>query len=120
MEKTAQLIYNKLATQQPKALDLVLLSLSGYYSDDPVMLLDDWVKSFTTDDLYELMQTAQDSKELHLDDKYVRAGLYYYSVKTSDRVSDLVDKEEAIQWITQSLEDDYTYVAELVASCTVD
>ena len=117
MEKTAQAIYEKLSQQQPKALDLVLLSLSFDYSDDPVMLLDDWVKSFTTADLYELMQTAQDSKELHLDDTYIRAGLYYYSVKTSDRVADLVDKEEAIEWITQSLEDDYSRIAELVASC---
>ena len=120
MEKTANYIYNKLQQQQPKALDLVLLSLSGYYSDDPVLLTEDWIKSYTTDDLVDLLRTVQESKGLDVDDKYVRPGVYYYSARTSDHVADLVDKEEAIDWITQSLEDDYSYVAELVASCTVD
>ena len=108
-EEKAQVIYNKLLEDDPTTLSELLLELSPEYSvDDEILTVEDWLESFSEDplNLGLLVNIAQKSKDLNIDDKYIRESIYYAGYKTSDDILDLVDEDEVIEWITMALDDD--------------
>lgn len=112
-EGKAQVIYNKLLEDDPKTLSELLLNLSPEYSDDDdILTVEDWLEYFSEDssNLGLLVEIAQNSTSLNIDDKYIRESIYYAGYKTSDNIIDLVDKDEAIEWITSALDDDSPYM----------
>ena len=113
-EEKAQFIYNKLVQDQPTtALPVLLLNLSPEYSDDDeIRTVEDWLEYFSEDssNLGLLVKIAQNSTSLNIDDKYIRESIYYAGYKTSDNILDLVDEDEAVEWITSALEDNSPYM----------
>ena len=109
-EGKAQVIYDKLLhNQDTTTLSELLLDLSPEYSvDDEILTVEDWLESFSEDssNLGLLVNIAQNSKDLNIDDKYIRESIYYAGYKTSDNILDLVDEDEVIEWITMALDDD--------------
>ena len=74
--------------------------------DLPPSEIEEWVDDVKEyGDLYELIQIAQQSKELDINDDYIRTSIYYYGYSTSDSVIDLVEEDEATEWIANALED---------------
>lgn len=105
-QQKAQAIYNYMEKEQQEALENLLMELSFDYSDDPVMTLDNWVGFYKNGGkLFGLIKTAQESKSIDINDDYIRLGSYYYSAKTSYNVLDLVDEDEAVDWIASALDD---------------
>ena len=101
----AQAIYNYMVDNQREALENLLLDLS-LETTDPVMGIEEWVEYYQEGgDMFELLQIAQQSKELDLNDDYIRTSIYYYGYATSGSVIDLVDESEAIEWIENALDD---------------
>ena len=110
----AQAFYN-LLKEQPKALEFVLLSLSDYYSDEPVVSLTEWVESYRDNgNLFDLLSIAEDSKGFHYGHKYVKLSVYYYGYRSSNSVLDLVDEDEAVDLITAALDDDPESISDLI------
>ena len=113
-EGKAQVIYNKLLQDQDTTtLSELLLNLSLEYSyDDEIRTVEDWLEYFGEDpsNLGLLVEIAQKSKELNIDDMYIRESIYYAGYKTSDNILDLVDQDEAVEWITNALDDDSPYM----------
>ena len=109
-EEKAQVIYNKLVQgQDTTTLSELLLELSPEYSvDDEIITVEDWLEYFreSPSNLGLLVNIAQNSNDLNIDDKYIRDSIYYASYKTSDNILDLVDEDEVIEWITMALDDD--------------
>lgn len=118
-KEKAQVIYNKLLQDQPTtALPVLLLDLSGEYSDDDrVFTVEEWLEYFREDpsDLDELVMIAQKSKYLDINDEYIRDSVYRYECRTSNNIIDLVDKYEAVEWITNALDDNSPYIEDLDA-----
>ena len=105
-QEKAQAIYNYMEKEQPESLGNLLMDLSINDSTDPVMTVEDWVDDFKEyGDIYELIEIAQRSKELDINEYYVRTSIYYYGYATSDNVLNLVDKGEATEWIENALDD---------------
>lgn len=105
-QEKAQAIYNYMAEDQREALENLLLDLS-LDSTEPIMMMEDWVEDYReTGNLFDLIQIAQGSKELDPYDDYVRTNLYYYGYTTSNSVINLVDEDEAVEWIENALDDD--------------
>lgn len=105
-QEKAQAIYTYMVDEQREALENLLIKLSYEYSDDEILNLDDWVESFRdAGNLFVLVKTAQESDGLDIDDEYVRTSIYYYGVKSSNDVIDLVDEDEAVDWIENALDD---------------
>ena len=104
-QEKAQAIYRYMVDEQREALANLLLDLS-LDTTDPIMMIEDWVEDYReTGNLFDLIQIAQDSKELDLNDDYIRTSIYYYGYSTSDNVIDLVDEDEAVDWIANALDD---------------
>lgn len=102
----AQAIYNYMVDEQREALGNLLMELSFDNSTDPIMTIEDWIDDVKEcGDLYELIQVAQQSKDLDINDDYVRTSIYYYGYATSDNVINLVDESEATEWIENALDD---------------
>lgn len=102
----AQAIYNYMVDEQREALGNLLMELSFDNSTDPIMTIEDWVDDVKEyGDIYELIQVAQQSKDLDINDDYIRTSIYYYGYATSDNVIDLVDEDEAVDWIASALDD---------------
>lgn len=112
-EGKAQVIYNKLLQDNPKTLSELLLNLSPEYSDDDeIRTVEDWLEYFGEDpsNLGLLVEIAQKSKELNIDDMYIRESIYYYGYKTSNNILDLVDEDEAVEWIANALDDNLSCI----------
>ena len=113
-EGKAQVIYDKLVQEQSTTdLSNLILDLSPEYSvDDEILTVEDWLESFSEDplNLGLLVNIAQNSTDLSIDDKYIRESIYYAGYKTSDNILDLVDEDEVIEWITMALDDDSPYI----------
>lgn len=104
-QEKAQAIYTYMVDEQREALANLLIDLS-LDTTDPIMMMEDWVEDYReTGNLFDLIQIAQDSKELDLNDDYIRTSIYYYGYATSDNVIDLVDEDEAVDWIASALDD---------------
>lgn len=101
----AQAIYNYMVNNQREALDNLLMDLS-LDTTSPIMGIEEWVEDYQEyGDMFELLQIAQQSKELDLNDEYIRTSIYYYGYATSNSVIDLVDEEESVEWIENALGD---------------
>lgn len=111
-EGKAQFIYNTLLQDQPITLKELLVELSSEYSDEEILTVEDWLEffkgKFVNNSL--LVEIAQKSKDLNITDEYIREGIDYDEFKTSDDILELVDENEAINWITSALEDNSPYV----------
>ena len=104
-QEKAQAIYTYMVDEQRGALANLLLDLS-LDTTEPIMMMEDWVEDYReTGNLFDLIKIAQDSKELDLNDDYIRTSIYYYGYATSDNVIDLVDEGEAVEWIENALDD---------------
>ena len=113
-EEKAQAIYNYMVKEQLEALDNLLMELSFDKSTDTIMPIEDWIDDVKEyGDIYELIQVAQQSKELDINDDYVRISLYYYGYATSNSVIDLVDDDEAIDWITSALDNQWDLIEDI-------
>ena len=113
-QEKAQAIYRYMVNEQREALANLLMELSFDNSTDPIMTIEDWVDDVKEyGDIYELIQIAQQSKELDIDDNYIRTSLYYYGYATSNNVIDLVDEDEAVDWIANALDDRYAAIDSL-------
>ena len=110
-EEKAQFIYNKLLQDDPKTLSGLLMGLSTEYPDAEILTVNDWLGYFKDEylSLDLLVIISQSSKGLCVDDPYIRESIYYTGYQTSDRVLDLVDEYEAIDWIANALNDDSSY-----------
>ena len=112
-QEKAQAIYRYMVNEQREALENLLLDLS-VNTTEPIMKVEEWVDDFREfGNLYDLIQIAQQSKELDLDDEYIRTNLYYYGYATSDNVINLVDEDEAVDWIANALDDRYAAIDSL-------
>ena len=113
-EEKAQVIYGTLLQNQDTTdLPNLILDLSPEYSDDDLILtVEDWLEYFSEEplNLGLLVNIAQKSNDLNIDDKYIRESIYYAGYKTSDDILDLVDEDEVIEWITSALDDDSPYI----------
>ena len=111
-DEKAQVIYDTLLQDDSETLSDLLFELSVDYGDDEILTVDDWLDYYKEDNvnLATLVKIAKMSKNLDIDDEYIRESIYYYGYKTSDSVLDLVDKDEAIEWITSALDDNSSYI----------
>ena len=112
-QEKAQAIYNYMVDEQREALANLLIDLS-LDTTEPIMMIEDWIEDYReTGNLFDLVQIAQDSKELDLNDDYIRTSIYYYGYATGDNVIDLVDEGEAVDWIASALDDRYAAIDSL-------
>lgn len=102
-DEKAQAIYNKLKDQSLTTLSELLMDLSMDYTSESIFTVEDWLDYEKDEDLAELIKTAQWSKELNINKKYVRESISYSGYKSSDSVLDLVDEDESIYWIVNAL-----------------
>ena len=107
-DEKAQAIYNRLKDQSLTTLSDLLMDLSMDYTSEAIFTVEDWLEEVwlgytESTDLAGLIKTAQWSKELNINMKYVRESIYYSGYKSSDSVLDLVDEDEAIYWIVNAL-----------------
>lgn len=112
-DEKAQAIYNKLKDQSLATLSELLMDLSNDYTSETIFTVEDWLDYEKDTDLTELIKTAQASKGLDINKEYVRESIFYAGYKTSDSVIDLVDEDEAIDWITNALDYNDPRVKEL-------
>lgn len=111
----AQVIYTTLLQDQPAILSELLMEISGEYTDSEILTVEDWIDYAGGEDIYTIIKIAQLSSNLDINDKYIRESIYYTGYQTSDDILDLVDKDEAIDWITSALDDNSSYTNELDA-----
>ena len=111
-EGKAQVIYDTLLQKDPTTLSELLMELSPEYSEDEILTVEDWLDYFREENvnIAVLVKVAQKSKDLNIDDEYIRESIYYDGYKTSNNIIDLLDKDEAIEWITSALEDNSSYI----------
>jgi len=116
-EEKAQVIYDTLLQDQPTTLSELLMELSAEYSNDEILTVDDWLDYFKGEnvDMFLLVMVIQKSKDLNIDDEYIRDSIYYAGYKTSDNVLDLIDEDEAVEWITSALDDNYSSIEDVDA-----
>lgn len=104
-DEKAKVIYDTMLKEDPKTLSELLLEVSSKYSDNEILTVEDWVDYTGGEDIYTIIKIAQLSKNLDINDEYIRTSIYYTGYQTSDSVLDLVNKDEAVDWITRYLED---------------
>ena len=114
-EEKAKVIYDTMLKEDPKTLSELLREVSGEYTDNEILTVEDWVDYAEGEDIYTVIKIAQLSKNLDINDEYIRTSIYYTGYQTSDSVLDLVDKDEAVDWITKYLEDRSLCIDELDA-----
>lgn len=112
-DEKAQAIYNRLKDQSLTTLSELLMDLSNDYTSEAIFTMEDWLEYEADGNLYELLKTAQESKDLNLNDDYIRESIYYYGYKTANSVLDLVSEDEAIDWISSALDDNDPVIDEL-------
>ena len=102
-DEKAQAIYKYMLDSQTEALENLLLDFS-VNTTNPIMGIEEWVKGYQVyGDMFELIQIVQQSKELDINDEYIRTSLYYYGYTTGNSVIDLVSEDEATEWIENAL-----------------
>ena len=104
-DEKAQAIYSKLKDQSLTTLSDLLVDLSMDYTSEAIFTMEDWLEYEADGNLYELLKTAQCSKGLNPDDDYIRESIYYNGYKTANSVLELVDEDEAVDWIANATED---------------
>lgn len=111
-EEKAQVIYNKLVPDQDTiTLAVLLLELSEAYSDDDeILTVDDWLDYAGDEDICTIIRIAQLSSNLDIDKTYIRESIYYAGYKTSNNILDLVDEDEAVEWIANALDDNLSCI----------
>ena len=111
-EEKAKVIYDTMLKEDPKTLSELLREVSGEYTDNEILTVEDWLDYFKGKYANNilLVEIAQRSSNLDINDKYIREGIDYDEFKTSDDILDLVDENEAINWITNALDDDSPYI----------
>ena len=114
-DEKAQAIYNKLKDQSLTTLSELLMDLSNDYTSESIFTVEDWLEYEAGTDLRELIKIAQESKDLNINDDYIRGSIYYYGYKTSDNILDLVSEDEAIDWIASALDDNDPMIEEINA-----
>lgn len=103
-DEKAQAIYNRLKDQSLTTLSELLVDLSKDYTSESIFTVDDWLEYEKDTNLAEIVKIAQWSKELNVNKKYVRESIFYSGYKSSDNVLDLVEEDEAVDWITNALD----------------
>ena len=108
-DEKAQAIYNKLKDQSLTTLSDLLMDLSMDYTSEAIFTVEDWLEEVwlgytESTNLAELIKTAQESKGLDLNDDYIRESIFYSGYKTANNVLELVEEEEAIDWIANALD----------------
>ena len=119
-DEKAQAIYDFMKTN-PKvtigdksiSLDNLLMNLSNDYDTDTIFTVEDWLDYEADSDLYDLLKTAQWSKELNINKKYIRKSIFYSGYKIANSVLELVDEDEAVDWIGQALNENNITVGQL-------
>ena len=106
----ATFLYDFALNHDSDILEGVLLDLSDN-TDEPIFDLGEWLDNF--DNNAELVQIAQQSDHFDVNDTWIREGIYYRDCTTSDSAIDLIDKDTAIDWIANALEDSPQDVFEL-------
>ena len=115
-EEKAKVIYDTMLKEDPKTLSELLREVSSEYSDEEILTVEDWIDYVNGEDIYTIIRIAQLSSNLDINDQYIRTSIYYTGYQTSDNVLDLIDKDEAVDWITSYLEDfSYSCIDELDA-----
>lgn len=109
-DEKAQAIFDFMKTNSTVTIGDTLISLSDLlmdlsfnYSNGAIFTVDDWLDYEKDMDLVELIKTAQQSKGLNINDDYIRESIYYDGYQTANNVIDLVDNDEAIDWICNAL-----------------
>lgn len=98
----ATFLYDFALNHDSDILEGVLLDLSSNGGETPIFDLGDWLDDF--DNNAELVKIVQQSNHFDVDDTYICEGIYYNDFTTGNRVTDLVDKDTAIEWIASALE----------------
>ena len=106
----ATFLYDFALNHDSDILEGVLLDLSNT-TDAPIFDLGEWLDNF--DNNAELVQIVQQSDHFDVNDTWIREGIYYRDCTTSDSAIDLIDKDTAIDWIANALEDSPQDVFEL-------
>lgn len=119
-DEKALAIYHFMMEQSPVkvgekliSLDDLLMDLSNEYDIDTIFTMNDWLEYEEGADIVELIKIAQRSKDLNINDDYIRESLYYYGYKTANSVIELVDGNEAVDWIARALDDNNIAVGQL-------
>jgi len=114
-EEKAQVIYDTLLQEEPAmTLSELLMELSPEYPDEEIFTVEDWLDYVRDSDMSDLIKIVQESKGLNINDEYIRESIYYDGYKTSNNVLDLISRDEAIDWITNALNDDSSYYSKVI------
>ena len=90
----------------PLRFQMLLRRLYTSYSNGDILTVKEWIKSYEVkgvDDLFNFARICKESKNLDLDDCFIRVSIYYDGYKTSNGITNLIDKHEAIKWIENAL-----------------
>lgn len=105
-------LHNHPTTKLPK----LIINLSYDYDYGiAIYTVDDWLDDFSSCgvDIVPLILIAQQSKDLDINDEYIRESTDYYNYVTSDNILDLVDEDEVVEWIENALDEDASYITDL-------
>lgn len=116
-KEQATAIYNFNKAYNLELLENTLLDLANT-NDKPIYNLDEWLSNFR--DNFELVEIVQASDHFDIANTFIQDGGYRIDYKTSDDILELVNKEEAIEWIGSALEYDPDIVAEISDMYTDD
>ena len=109
-KEQATTIYNFNKAYNLELLENTLLGLADN-NNKPIYNLDEWLTNFN--DNYELVEIVQASDHFDIANTFIQDGLYRRDYKTSDDILELVNKDEAIDWIASALEYDPDLVEEI-------
>ena len=109
-KEQATTIYNFNKEYNLELLENTLLGLADN-NNKPIYNLDEWLSNFR--DNFELVEIVQASDHFDIANTFIQDGLYRVDYKTSDDILDLVNKDEAIDWIASALEYDPDLVEEI-------
>ena len=116
-KEQATTIYNFNKAYNLELLENTLLGLADN-NNKPIYNLDEWLSNFR--DNFELVEIVQASDHFDIANTFIQDGLYRVDYKTSDDILDLVNKDEAIDWIASALEYDPDLVEEISDMYTDD
>lgn len=116
-KEQATTIYNFNKEYNLELLENTLLDLADN-NHKPIYNLDEWLSNFR--DNFELVEIVQASDHFDIANTFIQDGGYRIDYKTSDDILELVNKEEAIEWIASALEYDPDLVAEISDMYTDD
>ena len=91
----------------PIRFQMLLRRLYTSYSNGDILTVQEWVKSYKdkgVDDLFDFARICKESKNLDLDNCFIRVSIYYDGYKTSNGITNLISKSESIQWIKTALD----------------